>query len=77
MSRLHTDQHNYDYDALIRCGKGEIFGEGNALLPLPPMLMFDRIVNITEDGGKYDKGQIVAELDVKPELWFFQMPFRN
>ena len=57
MSKPLTDQHSFNYDDLIRCGKGEIFGEGNALLPLPPMLMFDRISSITEDGGKFDKGQ--------------------
>lgn len=54
-----------------------MFGEGNAQLPLPPMLMFDRIVSITEDGGKYGNGQIVAELDVKPDLWFFGCHFQG
>lgn len=52
-----------------------MFGAGNAQLPLPPMLMFDRIVSITEDGGKYDQGQIIAELDIKPDLWFFDCHF--
>ena len=69
--------HRFRSAELIRCGKGEIFGEGNALLPQPPMLMFDRIVDITEDGGKFDKGKIVAELDVNPELWFFKCHFET
>ena len=72
-----TDQHSFTYQELIDCGNGKIFGEGNALLPLPPMLMFDRITTITEDGGDYDKGYIEAELDVKPDLWFFQCHFNT
>lgn len=70
-----TDIHSFDYDALIRCGKGELFGPGNAQLPLPPMLMFDRITDITEDGGAHGKGAVVAELDVRPDLWFFECHF--
>src|SRR6478609_8838727 len=66
---------SFDYEALLACGRGEMFGEGNAQLPLPPMLMFDRIVSITEDGGKYGNGQIIAELDIKPDLWFFDCHF--
>lgn len=54
-----------------------MFGEGNARLPLPPMLMFDRITHISETGGEHDKGQIVAELDVKPDLWFFACHFEQ
>ncbi len=77
MSKPLTEQHSFSYDDLIRCGKGELFGEGNALLPKPPMLMFDRIVDITEDGGKFNKGKIVAELDVNPELWFFICHFET
>ncbi len=77
MSKPLTEQHSFSHDDLIRCGKGELFGEGNALLPLPPMLMFDRIVDITEDGGKYGKGKIVAELDVDPDLWFFKCHFET
>ncbi len=72
-----TDRNSFSYDELIQCGKGELFGPGNALLPLPPMLMFDRITVINEDGGKYDKGKIVAELDVDPELWFFKCHFET
>ena len=71
MSSSLTDRHSFCYDELIECGKGQLFGPGNALLPLPPMLMFDRIVSINETGGKFEKGEIIAELDVNPELWFF------
>lgn len=67
----------YDYDELIGCGRGELFGPGNAQLPLPPMLMFDRILKITDVGGRYGKGEIIAELDIKPELWFFQCHFEG
>jgi len=72
-----TDRNSFNYDELIQCGKGGLFGPGNALLPLPPMLMFDRITTINEDGGKYGKGAIVAELDVNPELWFFKCHFET
>lgn len=70
-------QNNYNYDELIKCGKGELFGDGNAQLPAPPMLMFDRIINISTEGGKYGKGEIIAELDIKPDLWFFACHFNN
>ena len=63
------------YDDLIACARGDLFGPGNAQLPLPPMLMFDRITHISEDGGDFGKGQVVAELDVKPDLWFFPPHF--
>src|SRR6266498_247934 len=63
------------YDDLIACARGDLFGPGNAQLPLPLMLMFDRITHISEDGGEHGKGQIVAELDVKPDLWFFRCHF--
>ncbi len=68
---------SFDYDALIACGRGELFGPGNAQLPLPPMLMFDRITEISEDGGEHGKGQVRAELDVKPDLWFFGCHFKG
>jgi 3-hydroxyacyl-[acyl-carrier protein] dehydratase / trans-2-decenoyl-[acyl-carrier protein] isomerase len=68
---------SFDYEALLACGRGELFGEGNAQLPLPPMLMFDRITSIAEDGGEYGKGHIRAELDVNPDLWFFQCHFKG
>jgi 3-hydroxyacyl-[acyl-carrier protein] dehydratase / trans-2-decenoyl-[acyl-carrier protein] isomerase len=68
---------NYTLEDLIECGKGKIFGEGNAKLPLPPMLMFDRIVKITTTGGAFDKGEIIAEFDVNPNLWFFKCHFQG
>lgn len=68
---------SFDYEALLACGRGELFGPGNAQLPLPPMLMFDRITSISEDGGEYGKGSIRAELDVKQDLWFFACHFKG
>ena len=68
---------SYTRDDLLLCGKGELFGPGNAQLPLPPMLMLDRIVRISETEGQYGKGQIVAELDISPDLWFFACHFEN
>lgn len=68
---------SFDYEELLACGRGELFGPGNAQLPLPPMLMFDRITSITEDGGAHGKGQIVAELDIRPDLWFFDCHFKG
>lgn len=68
-------QSSFTKEELLTCGRGEMFGPGNAQLPLPPMLMFDRIVSITEDGGKYGQGQIIAELDITPDLWFFGCHF--
>lgn len=68
-------QNSFTKEELLKCGRGEMYGEGNAQLPLPPMLMFDRIVSITEEGGAYGAGQIIAELDIKPDLWFFACHF--
>ena len=68
---------SFSHEELLQCGRGEMFGPGNAQLPLPPMLMFDRIVRIAEDGGANGKGQIVAELDIRPELWFFGCHFEG
>lgn len=62
---------------LLDCGHGKMFGEGNARLPIGNMLMMDRITNIQEDGGEYGKGQIVAELDINPDLWFFGCHFEG
>ena len=70
-------QSNYTYDELIACSNGDLFGPGNARLPAPPMLMFDRITHISDSGGAHDKGEIRAELDIKPELWFFDCHFRT
>ena len=67
----------YDYDELITCGHGQLFGPGNAQLPLPPMLMFDRITEVTTDGGQFGKGSIKAEFDVNPDLWFFKCHFEG
>ncbi len=72
-----TRQDNYTYDDLIACANGNLFGPGNARLPAPPMLMFDRITHISDSGGTHDKGEIRAELDIKPELWFFDCHFRS
>ena len=70
-------KNSYTYDELINCGEGSLFGSGNAKLPLPPMLMFDRITEITEKGGNYKKGIIKAELDIKDDLWFFDCHFKE
>ena len=70
-------RNGYEYEDLLACGRGEMFGPGNAQLPLPPMLMFDRISEISDTGGEYGKGLIRAELDVKPDLWFFGCHFKN
>lgn len=72
-----SKKNSYSYDDLLDCGHGRLFGPGNAQLPLPPMLMFDRIVSITEDGGARGRGQVVGELDVKPDLWFFDCHFES
>lgn len=72
-----TGQSSYTYDELIACANGDLFGHGNARLPAPPMLMFDRITHISDSGGAHDKGEIRAELDIKPELWFFDCHFRT
>jgi 3-hydroxyacyl-[acyl-carrier protein] dehydratase/trans-2-decenoyl-[acyl-carrier protein] isomerase len=70
-------RESYEYEDLLACGRGELFGEGNAQLPLPPMLMFDRIASISENGGEHGRGQIVAELAVRPDLWFFACHFKG
>ncbi len=68
---------SFEYEDLLACGRGEMFGPGNAQLPLPPMLMFDRISEISETGGANGKGIIRAELDVRPDLWFFSCHFKG
>lgn len=70
-------RHSFEYEDLLACGRGQLFGAGNAQLPLPPMLMFDRISEINEDGGEHGKGMIRAELEVKPDLWFFLCHFKG
>ncbi len=66
---------SYGYEDLLTCAKGELFGPGNARLPYPPMLMFNRITDISETGGAFDKGYIRAELDIHRDLWFFPCHF--
>ena len=70
-------QNSFSYEQLIDCANGDLFGKGNAQLPSPPMLMFDRITNINETGGIFNKGEIVAELDIRPDLWFFDCHFKG
>lgn len=72
-----SKKNQYSYEELIACGHGKVFGEGNARLPLPNMLMIDRIVRINEEGGEFGKGEIIAELDIKPDLWFFDCHFES
>lgn len=66
---------SYTYEDILACGRGEMFGPGNAQLPAPPMLMFDRITNVSIDGGEHGKGVIEAEFDIKPDIWFFDCHF--
>lgn len=68
-------QRSFTRDELLACGRGELFGPGNAQLPAPPMLMFDRIVDIDATGGAHGKGTMLAELDIDPSLWFFDCHF--
>ena len=70
-----SNPSSYTYEELIACSKGEMFGPNNAQLPAPNMLMADRITLINSDGGSYGKGKIIAELDIKPDLWFFACHF--
>lgn len=72
-----VDKNSFTFEEIIECAKGKMFGKGNPQLPMPPMLMFDRIVKITQDGGKYDKGYIEAEFDINPDLWFFGCHFEG
>ena len=71
----HVAQPAYNKEELIACGMGNLFGPGNAQLPVDQMLMIDRIPHISSEGGEYDRGQIIAELDIHPDLWFFQCHF--
>jgi 3-hydroxyacyl-[acyl-carrier protein] dehydratase/trans-2-decenoyl-[acyl-carrier protein] isomerase len=74
---MQTRRPSYDYEDLLACGRGELFGTGNAQLPLPPLLMFDCISEIAEQGGEHGKGLVRAELSVKPDLWFFPCHFKG
>jgi len=68
---------SYTYEDILECGEGKLFGPGNAQLPLPPMLMFNRITNVSADGGAHGKGFIEAEFDITPDLWFFECHFKG
>ena len=70
-------KNSYSYDELINCGEGKLFGPGNAKLPLPPMLMFDRITEITDNKGAFNKGSLKAELDIKKNHWLFDCHFKE
>ena len=70
-----TDKNSFSRDELLECGYHGLRGPGSAQLPVPPMLMFDRITSITSDGGEFGKGKIIAELDIHPDLWFFECDF--
>lgn len=72
-----SKKNQYSYEELIACGHGKVFGDGNARLPLPNMLMMDRIIHISEEGGEHGKGEIIAELDIHPDLWFFDCHFET
>ncbi|MCF6294012.1 MAG: bifunctional 3-hydroxydecanoyl-ACP dehydratase/trans-2-decenoyl-ACP isomerase [Robiginitomaculum sp.] len=72
---MFEPKNSYNYDELIRSGNDSLFGPGNAKLPLPPMLMMDRITNMQNEGGDFGKGFMQAELDVNPDLWFFKCHF--
>ncbi|KTC33256.1 3-hydroxydecanoyl-ACP dehydratase [Pseudomonas putida] len=72
-----TKQNAFTREDLLRCSRGELFGPGNAQLPAPNMLMVDRITHISAEGGKYGKGELVAELDITPDLWFFACHFEG
>jgi len=75
--RAGGSKSQFSYEELIACGRGALFGPGNAQLPLPPMLMFDRITHIDDTGGKHGRGMITAELDIHPDLWFFACHFEG
>jgi 3-hydroxyacyl-[acyl-carrier protein] dehydratase / trans-2-decenoyl-[acyl-carrier protein] isomerase len=72
-----SKQQSLSYEDLLKSGRGELYGPANAQLPLPNMLMMDRITLITDEGGKYGKGQMIAELDIHPDLWFFACHFQG
>ncbi|HIC27553.1 MAG TPA: 3-hydroxyacyl-[acyl-carrier-protein] dehydratase FabA, partial [Gammaproteobacteria bacterium] len=70
-------KNTYNKEELLTCGNGLLFGEGNGRLPTPNMLMFDRINHISIEGGEFNKGKIIAELDINPTLWFFDCHFKE
>jgi len=72
-----VQKSSYSYDEIITCAEGTMFGKGNAQLPMPPMLMLDRITNVSAEGGAYGKGVIEAEFDIHPGLWFYECHFKG
>ena len=70
-----VQKSSYTKEELLACSRGEMFGPGNAQLPAPNMLMLDRITHVSKDGGAYGKGELIAELDINPDLWFFDCHF--
>lgn len=74
---MFDKKSSYSREEILECGRGNLFGPGNAQLPLPPMLMLDRIIKISEEGGAHGKGQVIAELDINPDLWFFECHFQG
>ena len=74
---MTSRRSKFDYDGLISCAKGELFGLGNPQLPMPPMLMMDRVTEISDEGGENGKGHVIAEFDIKPDLWFFECHFEG
>ena len=74
---MNERRSSFSYEELLACGRGELFGAGNAQLPLPPMLMFDRIDEISENGGANAKGGVRASFDIRPDLWFFGCHFKG
>nr|WP_202797765.1 3-hydroxyacyl-[acyl-carrier-protein] dehydratase FabA [Rheinheimera soli] len=77
MDLTYMTKNSFTKQDLVACGRGELFGEGNSQLPVDNMLMIDRVVHISEEGGKYGKGEIIAEFDINPELWFFDCHFKG
>ncbi|ACK51140.1 beta-hydroxyacyl-(acyl-carrier-protein) dehydratase FabA [Methylocella silvestris BL2] len=77
MNDVSKRRQSFEYEDLIACARGELFGPGNPQLPLPPMLMFDRIPELSETGGPNGKGFIRAEFEIKPDLWFFGCHFKG
>lgn len=77
VTRMFEQKPTYSRDELILCGQGELFDGGNPRLPSPPMLMFDRFTLISTEGGTYGKGEMIAELDIKKDLWFFDCHFQG
>ena len=77
LAETNTKPSSYSREDLLACGRGELPGQGDGRLPLPNMLMMDRIVHISSEGGKYGKGEVIAELDITPDLWFFDCHFQG